>query len=292
MGDGHRVTAELFGGGEVIIKLLCIDPSELLRERTDRCRAVVFFSATLTPFEYFTTVLDGAEHQATLSLDSPFPKEHLGVFLDTSVSTRYRDRERSLRSLIEYARIFAGKGNCIFFFPSYAYLAMTLAQLREVHPEIEVLAQERGLDDLGRKEFLESFVADHPEGVLAFAVLGGIFGEGIDLVGERLVAAVIVGVGLPAISNERDLIKSYYDERFGKGFSFAYTYPGMNRVLQAAGRVIRSEEDMGTVLFFGQRFGSNGYRSLLTPEFSHGITVTSHEQVQVFLEGKEQKIDV
>lgn len=283
-GDGHRVVAEVRGSGDVVVKLLCIDPSELLRSRTDRCRSSIFFSATLTPFEYFTALLDGGEDLVTLTLDSPFPPENLGVFVDSRISTRYRDRERSLKVLVEYARLFAGKGNCIFFFPSYAYLEMTLDRLAQECPEIEILAQQRGLDDLGRREFLESFVADHPEGVLAFAVLGGIFGEGIDLVGERLVAAVIVGVGLPAIGNERDLMKAYYEERFGKGFSFAYTYPGMNRVLQAAGRVIRSAEDKGTVLFFGQRFGTEGYRKLITPEYSHGRRITSTEPVREFME--------
>jgi DNA excision repair protein ERCC-2 len=281
-GDGHRVFAEM-NGSDVVVKLLCIDPSELLRGRTDRCRAAVFFSATLTPFEYFTSLLDDGEDVATLALDSPFPSENLGVFIDARVSTRYRDRERSLDALVDYAELFARRGNCIFFFPSYAYLENTLQKLRGTRPDIDVLVQQRGMDDLGRRDFLESFVADHPDGVLAFAVLGGIFGEGIDLVGERLVAAVIVGVGLPAISNERDLMKAFYEERFGRGFSFAYTYPGMNRVLQAAGRVIRSGEDRGTVLFFGQRFGSNGYGKLITPEYSHAQKVTSSEQVGEFI---------
>ena len=278
--DGHRVFAEL-NGSDVVVKLLCIDPSELLRNRTDGCRSTIFFSATLTPFEYFTSLLDGGEDVRTLSLESPFPKENLGVYIDSRVSTRYRDRERSLEHLTEYARTFAGKGNCIFFFPSYAYLEMTLAKLTQESSELEILVQQRGMDDLGRRDFLESFVAEHPEGVLAFAVLGGIFGEGIDLVGERLVAAVIVGVGLPPISDERNLMKEYYEARFSKGFHFAYTYPGMNRVLQAAGRVIRSPEDRGTVLFIGQRFGTEGYKRLLTPEYAHAEKVDSPEMFRL-----------
>lgn len=282
-GDGHRVFAEV-RGGDVSATVRCIDPSSPLRERTDRCRSSVFFSATLTPFEYFAGLLDGGEETRSLSLESPFPKENLSVFIDPRVSTRYRDRERSLEPLAEYAELFSRRGNTIFFFPSYAYLAMTLEYVRKEKPGVEVLVQERGMDDLGRRDFLESFVADHPEGVLAFAVLGGVFGEGIDLVGERLVAAVIVGVGLPPISDERNLMKEYYDEKFGKGFLFAYNYPGMNRVLQAAGRVIRSGEDRGTVLFVGQRFGTAGYKRLFTPEYGHAVTVTAVDQVAALIE--------
>ena len=277
-GDGHKVYAEV-RGSDVSVTVRCIDPSGPLRERTGGCKSSVFFSATLAPFEYFTALLDGGEDVRTLNLDSPFPKENLSVFIDPRISTRYRDRDRSLKPLTEYVEIFSRKGNCIFFFPSYAYLEMTLDAVRKEKPDIEVLVQERGMDDLGRRDFLESFVADHPDGILAFAVLGGVFGEGIDLVGERLVAAVIVGVGLPAISDERNLMKEYYDERFGKGFLFAYNYPGMNRVLQAAGRVIRSDADKGTVLFVGRRFGTNGYRRLLTSEYEHAVTVTSPYQV-------------
>ena len=285
--DGHRVFAE--SGGDVSVTIRCLDPSGLLCERTDGCRASVFFSATLTPFEYFTSLLDGGEALRTLNLDPSFPRENLSVFIDPRFSTRYRDRDRSLRPLLQYVEMFSQTGNCIFFFPSYQYLEMTLEFVGREKPDLTVLAQQRGMDDLGRRDFLLSFVADHPEGVLAFAVLGGVFGEGIDLVGERLVAAVIVGVGLPPISEERNLMKEYYEQRLGKGFLFAYTYPGMNRVLQAAGRVIRSETDKGTVLFLGQRFATNGYRRLLTAEYQHAVTVTVPDQVAGSLSKKKPK---
>ncbi len=277
-GPGHRSYAEN-RSSDVLATIRCIDPSGMLREKTDACWAAVFFSATLTPFDYFTSLLDGGEDVQTLSLQSPFPKENLEVFIDPRFSTRYRDREQSLDPLAEYVEAFSGRGNCIFFFPSYEYLEMVLAAVTAQKPNLEILAQRRGMDDLGRKDFLESFVADHPEGVLAFAVLGGVFGEGIDLVGERLVAVVIVGVGMPPISDEKNLMKEYYDEKFGKGFLFAYTYPGMNRVLQAAGRVIRSGTDKGTVLFAGQRFATNGYRRLLTPEYAHAVVVDEVNRV-------------
>jgi len=285
--DGHKVFAEV-RSSEVSVTVRCIDPSMPLRDRTERCRSSVFFSATLTPFEYFAGLLDGGDDVRFLNLESPFPKENLSVFIDPRISTRYRDRDRSLKPLAEYVELFSGRGNCIFFFPSYAYLEMALDLVKKEKPEIEVLVQERGMDDLGRRDFLESFVADHPDGVLAFAVLGGVFGEGIDLVGERLVAAVIVGVGLPPISDERNLMKEYYDEKFGKGFLFAYNYPGMNRVLQAAGRVIRSGEDTGTVLFVGQRFGTAGYKRLFTPEYEHAVTVTAIDQVAEALSRKPE----
>ncbi|MBT3274713.1 MAG: ATP-dependent DNA helicase, partial [Spirochaetales bacterium] len=278
---GHRFFAEL-GGSDVLVKLLCIDPSDFLRRITDRCRAAVFFSATLTPFEYFTGLIDGGERVVTLSLDSPFPRENLGVFIDSKISTRYRDRDLTVKPIVEYVKSFYGRGNCIFFFPSYAYLEMVNNELAEKSPEYEILVQERGMDDFGRREFLEAFSAEHPDGVIAFAVLGGIFGEGIDLVGQRLVAAVIIGVGLPAITDEGNLMKLYYKEKFGNGFSFAYIYPGMNRVLQAAGRVIRSEIDTGTVLFIGQRFGTETYQKLLTPEYKSAKTIRSASELESY----------
>ena len=276
--EGHAATVELVGS-DVIVKLLCIDPSFYLSRITNRCRATMFFSATLTPFDYFMALLDGGEDVRELSLGSPFPKEHLRVYVDTTVSTRYRDRGLSVERILDYVRALCGRGNFLFFFPSYAYLEMTLKALEQSDLGIDVQVQRSGMGDEERQGFLEMFEEDDVHGRIGFAVLGGVFGEGIDLTGTRLIGAIIVGVGLPSITNERNLMQEYYERRFQHGFSYAYQYPGMNRVLQAAGRVIRDENDRGIVVFIGQRHGSSSYRRLLTPEYMDYQIVESAEEV-------------
>ncbi|MAG13557.1 MAG: ATP-dependent helicase [Spirochaetales bacterium] len=280
--EGHAVTVEL-AASDVIVKLLCIDPSLHLSNISDRCRSTVFFSATLTPFEYFVPLLDRGEDVQQLSLLSPFPPENLNVYIDASVSTKYRDRESSVGRIAEYAELLYGRGNYLFYFPSYVYLEMVYQTLGRRNPAIKVLVQKPGMEDSERQGFLEKFEKDPSEGNIAFAVLGGVFGEGIDLVGSRLIGVVIVGVGLPPVSNERNLIKQFYERRFNHGFSYAYQYPGMNKVLQAAGRVIRDENDTGMVLFIGRRYESRSYKRQLTPEYADYASVQSPKEVIQFL---------
>ena len=137
------------------------------------------------------------------------------------------------------------------------------------YPDIETLVQESGLDDAGRAAFLEKFAPDPEKTLLGFGVMGGIFGEGVDLVGDRLIGCAVVGVGLPQVNPRQEILKRYYDELSGTGFEYAYRYPGMNKVLQAAGRVIRTQEDKGVVLLLDDRFARNEYARLLPKHWAH-----------------------
>jgi DNA excision repair protein ERCC-2 len=246
------------------LKLFCIDPSRQIGAVLTRGRSAVFFSATLTPLDYFQTMLD-SETAQTLCLSSPFPSENLAVFVADRLSTFYRHRDRTK---VEVSRILhrlvqTRTGNYLLFFPSYQYLRLVLETFQAAGPDLDVIVQKPGMGERQRESFLERFEIDNPRTLVGFAVMGGIFGEGIDLVGTRLSGAAVVGVGLPAIGLERELIRSYFAERLEQGFEYAYLYPGINRVLQAAGRVIRSETDRGVVLLIDQRYGSEHYRTLL-----------------------------
>lgn len=249
------------------VRLFCRDPSRLLREALGRGRAAIFFSATLAPLDYFRALLGGEPEDPVLQLASPFPPENLGVLVHDRIQTHRKGRADSLAQVVAAigALVAGRRGNYLVYFPAYQYLNDALRAFQTRYPAVAVLAQRPGLSEAERGAFLASFQAESSETLVGFAVLGGIFGEGIDLVGERLIGAVIVGVGLPQLCAERDLIRDYFQSRGGAGFEFAYTFPGMNRVLQAAGRVIRSETDRGLVLLIDARFGEPRYRRLFPP---------------------------
>ncbi len=246
------------------LKLFCIDPSRQFGEALARCRAAVFFSATLTPSDYFKTMLD-CPRAEWLALPSPFPPDNFKVLATARISTLYRHRERTKQEIARAIAAFVGQktGNYLIFFPSYEYLRMVRASVRFADPATECIVQAPGMSEREREAFLARFDAPGGRTLAGFAVMGGIFGEGIDLVGARLSGAVVVGVGLPAVCLERELIRGYFAEHLQAGFEYAYVYPGINRVLQAAGRVIRSETDRGAVLLIDPRYGSPAYRALL-----------------------------
>ena len=247
------------------IKLYCLDPSRQLREAWSRSSCAVLFSATLTPADYFISVLGCAEDTRRLNVPSPFPPENLGVFAATTISTYYRNRKDSCKAVSDAiaALVRHRIGNYLLFFPSYDYLAMVHEQFSRDNGNVEILLQTSDMDERQREAFLARFQEPLERSLVGFAVMGGIFGEGIDLKGDRLTAAAVVGVGLPGICLQRDLIREYYDQNGGRGFAFAYKYPGINRVLQAAGRVIRSEKDRGVVLLIDRRYGQSSYHELL-----------------------------
>jgi DNA excision repair protein ERCC-2 len=251
-------------GRSVRLRLFCLDPSFLLRQALARGKAAVFFSATLTPIDYYRALLGGNEEDRLLQLPSPFPPQHLAVLVQDRIRTHFKARAESLADVVQaIATLVEGRrGNYLAYFPSYQYLTAVQEQFHALHPTIPILVQRPGMSETEREAFLAAFAAEHGETLLGFAVMGGIFGEGIDLVGDRLIGAIIVGVGLPQLCVERDLIRGYFQEQTGAGFDYAYTFPGMNRVLQAIGRVIRSETDQGAVLLIDARFAEQRYRRL------------------------------
>lgn len=269
--DEH-FTAQLTAYGSALdLHILCLDPAPFVDASLSGGRAAALFSATLTPPGYYRNVL-GCPDARAVALESPFPPQHLGLYCLPSISTRYRDREASIRPLSDaLAAMAKGKvGNYLAFFPSYAYLRQVYEDFTARYPDIPTLAQESGLDDAGRAAFLARF-APHPEKtLLGFGVLGGIFGEGVDLAGDRLIGCAIVGVGLPQVNPRQEMLRRYYDAApGGTGFDYAYRCPGMNKVLQAAGRVIRTSEDKGVVLLLDDRFARSEYTRLFPRHWGH-----------------------
>ena len=263
------------------LKLFCLDPSRLMAEALQRCSSAIFFSATLTPLDYFHSIFGCNENAGRLMLASPFPPEHLCLLIADRISIYYRQREKTKGDVARAiaSAISAKTGNYLLFFPSYHYMRMVAECFTEQNPDIKTIVQTPGMTEIEREEFLECFSHENTETLAGFAVMGGIFGEGIDLVGDRLSGTVIVGVGLPGISPERELIKDYFAQSHNAGFEFAYLYPGINRVLQAAGRVIRSERDRGVVLLIDQRFSTLRYTRLFPQEWRL-VKVRNAEQIQ------------
>ncbi|EFS04602.1 helicase c2 domain-containing protein [Listeria seeligeri FSL S4-171] len=263
------------------IKQLCLDPAFLLSEKLKLGASSVLFSATLRPIDYYTNVLGGEEDTSRMVFSSPFEQQNMHLLVADNISTKYQMRDQSLESVVEaLAALIAGKkGNYLFFFPSFQYLQNVYELFREKHPEIVVRKQEGAMDEEQREAFLEAFKAGNLETLVGFCVLGGVFSEGIDLRGERLIGAAIVGVGLAQLNPESDLIKDYYNETIGQGFDYAYQLPGMNKVLQAVGRVIRGESDRGVVLLIDERFSASRYRTLFPAHWNHAKIVKNTKEI-------------
>lgn len=251
------------------VKLFCMDPAHLLSEALTRASASVFFSATLQPMDYYMRVLGGDADDGHIMLPSPFPKENLRVIVDGTVPTNYRMRPFTYDRVAEdvSALVKARTGNYLVYFPSYRYLREIHRRFTVANPDVEVIAQRETMSERERSAFLEAFCEGRERTLAGFAVMGGVFGEGIDLVGERLSGVAVVGVGLPQISLERDLLRQYYQETLGQGFEYAYVFPGMNKVQQAVGRLIRTETDCGVALLIDERFAWPSYRDLMPPEW-------------------------
>lgn len=251
------------------LKLICLDPSLMLNKNMAAAKSTILFSATLSPLWYFKSILGGRDGDITLRLPSPFPRENLLVFNEDRIETRFRYRSQYLENTAKaiYDWSISHKGNVMVFFPSYKYLLDVLEIFKELGGEFEVLIQDRNMDEASRDEFLKKFDEYGDINRIAFCVMGGIFSEGIDLTGNKLTGVIIVGVGLPQVSPEQEIIKEYYQLEKESGFSYAYTYPGLNKVLQAAGRLIRTETDRGALLLIDSRFASQDYLNLLPQEW-------------------------
>ncbi len=270
------------GKADLKAKLFCLDPAPMLAAPLERSQATVFFSASLLPLDYFMKLLTGAKNHPKRIFQSPFPAENVCLLIHNQVSTKYAQREDSYAAIAEAIEAICSThmGNYLVFFPSYVYLAAVLELLKERLPDRQLLVQERAMTEAEREAFLAQFSASNQETLVGLAVMGGIFGEGIDLVGERLIGVVVVGVGVPQLGLERDLIKDYFDHQTGSGFdkagfAYAYQYPGFNRVLQATGRVIRTDADRGIIVLIDERFTQRRYRNLF-PTHWRGFQVVQN----------------
>ncbi|WP_409298397.1 ATP-dependent DNA helicase [Peribacillus sp. SCS-26] len=250
------------------IKLLCLDASGLLGKAGNSYGSKIFFSATLQPVQFYKDMLGAKPEDYTLILPSPFEAHQTQVFI-YPVSTRYHDRQKShhpIAGMIKKA-LLAKQGNYLVFFPSYRYMQDVFLALEEIGHDANLIIQKTQMTEREREEFLASFKAGTAGVHAGFAVLGGIFSEGVDLIGDRLNGVMVVGVGLPQIGFERNVIKEHFTESGRNGYDYAYVFPGMNKILQAAGRLIRSESDSGTIILADDRYLTQKYQAMLPPEW-------------------------
>lgn len=277
--DEHYVIyGEHTAEGGFLLKLYCVDPSLNLQECIDKGNAAIFFSATFLPIRYYKSLLSTKQDNYAVYAETAFTEDQSLLLLGRDVSSRYTRRNQDeYRRIAEYIRKTgqAQKGNYMVFFPSYKMMQEVYEVFEGLNcGEMETCMQVSGMKEEEREAFLGQFAAEHERSFLAFCVMGGIFGEGIDLKNEQLIGAVVVGTGLPQISNEREILMHYYDERSGEGFDYAYRYPGMNKVLQAAGRVIRTVDDRGVILLLDDRFTRREYESLFPKEWERRSSCT------------------
>lgn len=287
--ENYVVYTEHESDGRFKVKLYCVDTAVNLQECLDKGRSTVFFSATLLPIQYYKKLLSTKEDNYAVYAKTVFSKEQRLLVVGTDVSSKYtRRNEREFTKIARYIYETAKgrKGNYMAFFPSYKMMGQVLEKFYALNlGEMDCVVQESGMREEEREEFLEAFRRERENTLIGFCVMGGIFSEGIDLKNEALIGAVIVGTGLPQISNEREILKNYYDKRYGEGFDYAFRYPGMNKVLQSAGRVIRTVEDKGVIVLLDERFLQREYLSMFPREWAdyERVTVESvQERVKKF----------
>lgn len=267
--EKYRIYTDYDDEGKFRVKLQCMDPSARLREVMERGRAAVLFSATLLPIRYYKEQLTGQSGDNAVYASSSFRPEQRRILIARDVTSKYTRRgPEEYGRIAEYIRCFvsAKAGNYLVFFPSYSFMDQVVARLETAEGQ-HLLVQDSDMREQEREQFLEAFDSPAEGSIIGCCVMGGIFSEGIDLREDRLIGAVIVGTGLPMVCHERELFRQYYDEAGGKGFDYAYLYPGVNKVFQAGGRVIRTAEDKGAVLLLDERFLQRQYRELFPREW-------------------------
>ena len=268
------------GDKDITLNLYCLDPSSHLRMSFDKVKSRTIFSATLSPSQYYIESVGGTKKDPFLQLPSPFDPSHLKLMVAPTISVRYKKRSETLLEVVDYIKTLLKSkiGNYFIYVPSYEYLHAIAPLLED--ESYDLMLQNKEMTDQDKQNLLDAF-EEHPTRTkVGLAVVGGAFGEGIDLVSERLIGVVVVGTGIPQICYERNLIRDYYDKENGLGYLFAYLYPGMNKVMQAVGRVIRGENDRGVALLIDDRYLTKPYRDLFRSEWNGYTVVTSKKDVQ------------
>lgn len=269
-------------GNNLELLINCLDPSRILKSIMNRFKSVIIFSATLLPMEYFKELYGAQEGDYSVNLTSPFDYKNKLTIVGKDVSTTYSNRKRTLPKIVNYIIecVKSKRGNYLVFFPSYEYMWMVHVEIKKREVDFSLVAQGDHMKEEEKEEFLSLFKEGGEKTHLGLAVLGGHFSEGIDLTLDKLIGVIIIGVGMPKICLERESIKEYYNSIGKNGFDYAYVYPGIIKVLQAAGRCIRTEKDKGVVLLLDDRYFTNKYKSLLPREWFFNILVESEEGIK------------
>ena len=291
MDENYVIFSEMMEDGRFQIKLFCVNPAVNLQNYLEQGNSTIFFSATLLPVHYYKKLLSVEKDDYAVYAHSSFPQENKFLFIGTDVSTRYTRRgESTYQRFARYIAVMAEqkKGNYMAFFPSYRFLEEVHTCFLEcVDHEVDSICQVSYMDEEQREEFLEEFEREREKSLVAFCVMGGIFSEGIDLTEDKLIGAVIAGTGLPQVCTEREILKQYFNAADMDGFDYAYLYPGMNKVLQSAGRVIRTESDRGVNLLLDDRFREMRYREVFPREWQQyqlGSVKNLEQEIRTFWE--------
>ena len=319
--ENYVIYDEMQEDGRFMIKLFCVDPSKNLQKCIDKSVSTIFFSATLLPINYYKRLLSTKEDNYAIYAQSTFDETQRLLAFGRDVSTKYTRRgPAEYEKIARYIRaaIRSKKGNYMVFFPSYKMMQDVYDVFVRVERECDtrngvavsdeqniaeesleesltIIMQHSNMNEAEREEFLQAFEQEDGGTLVAFCVMGGIFGEGIDLKNDRLIGAVIVGTGLPQISNEREILKQYYDKQGLSGFDYAFRYPGINKVLQAAGRVIRTQEDRGIIVLLDERFLQSDYNALYPREWKNrivGNVETVDAEIRKFWENTKDVLEI
>ena len=273
--ENYVVYTEYQENGRFVLKLFCVNPAANLQKCLDKGNSAVFFSATLLPIQYYKRLLSTEKDNYAVYIDSSFDTKKRLLMNGVDVSTRYtmRSREMYQRYATYIFRVVKAKmGNYLIFFPSYRFMEDVYQEFTQLlasdEEEMELVIQQKHMDEEERENFLRAFEMGREKSLIGFGVLGGIFSEGIDLTNEKLIGTLIIGTGLPQVCNEREILKNYFDQKGLYGFDYAYRYPGMNKVLQAAGRVIRTEDDRGVILLLDERFQREKGKEIFPKEWA------------------------
>ena len=288
--DSYEIYTELLPSGEFVLRLFCVSPANNLKECMAQAVSTIFFSATLLPVQYYKELLSGDREEYAVYADSPFPREHKLLLVASDVSSRYTRRNRlEYEKVSDYIeKIVKGKrGNYLVFCPSYQYLREIEGILRQRWDDRpageetpELMVQSSNMSEGEKEEFLTEF-ENRNRSLAALCVMGGAFSEGIDLRGDKLIGVIIIGTGLPMVCTEQEILKGYFDRNEQNGFDYAYQYPGMNKVMQAAGRLIRTMDDRGIIALLDDRFLRADYQALFPREWDEYYPVNRSQVKEV-----------
>ncbi len=269
--DHYRIYLDFDENKNFQLHLYCVDPSAQLQLRLNLARATVYFSATLLPIDYYKNLLCSERDVYAIYVDSAFKQENRLLLLGTDITSKYTRRsEEEYNKFAMYIKtiVDAKTGNYMVFGPSYRFMDEIYTLYDKMTDGQDIIVQKQNMTESEREDFLGEFEKKRDNSLVAFCTLGGIFSEGVDLVGGKLIGTIVLGAGLPQVGNERKLMQDFFYENGKNGFEYAYLYPGMNKVIQAAGRLIRTADDVGVIALLDERFRFSSYRKTFPREWN------------------------